>query len=153
MDKQIFNKVKIYIEEVIYLNEIEEKILRKRDKLDWLRMGDERNAFFFHASIKAKQNAKSLNHLIKADGSTIRTHHEIEREIMEFYGQLMGKLDNNITHIDIEAMIMGNQLSIKQREQLVRSISEQDITKALKGMGDLKSPGIDDYEARFFKAN
>ncbi|CAK8531607.1 unnamed protein product [Lathyrus sativus] len=65
----------------------------------------------------------------------------------------MGKDVNSINHIDIEAMRMGKQLNMDHREYLTRNISEDEITKALKGIGDLKAPGLDGYEAKFFKAS
>ncbi|CAK8579589.1 unnamed protein product [Lathyrus sativus] len=48
---------------------------------------------------------------------------------------------------------MGKQLDIHQREYLIRLISENDITKALKGIGDLKAPGLDGFGAKFFKSS
>ncbi|CAK8579067.1 unnamed protein product [Lathyrus sativus] len=65
----------------------------------------------------------------------------------------MGKEDNNINHIDIEAMRMGKQLNLEQREYLTRNITEDDIIKALRGIGNLKAPGLDGYGAKFFKAS
>ncbi|CAK8535453.1 unnamed protein product [Lathyrus sativus] len=72
---------------------------------------------------------------------------------MDFYRNLMGKKDNNPSHIDIKAMRLGAQLNMEQREYLSKNITEEDITKALKGIGDLKAPGLDGYGARFFKAS
>ncbi|CAK8560470.1 unnamed protein product [Lathyrus sativus] len=152
MNSQIIEEVKRCIEEVMSLNDIEEKSLRQRVKIERLRIGDGNNAFF-HSSIKAKQNAKCLNYLQKYDGSIITTHHEIEKEVLEFYSQLMGKQDNNLKHIDIKAMRIENQLNMEQRENLIRSVSKQEIIKALKCMGDLKAPGIDGYGARLFKSS
>ncbi|CAK8536554.1 unnamed protein product [Lathyrus sativus] len=65
----------------------------------------------------------------------------------------MGKDAETISHIDIEAMRMGKQLNMDQREYLTRPISENKITKALKGIGDLKAPGLDGYGAKFFKTS
>lgn len=56
--------VKKCTEEVINWNELEEKVLRQKSKIDWLKLGDGNNSYF-HASIKAKHNAKNLNMLYK----------------------------------------------------------------------------------------
>ena len=85
------------------------------------------------------------------NGTTLENHQDIEREIMEFYGNLMGEEDNNLNHIDIDAMRKGNQLNMVPREFLICNIYVQEIEKALKGIGDTKAPGIDVYGANFLK--
>ena len=42
---------------------------------------------------------------------------------------------------------------MEQRQFLVAPVSDQEILKALNGIGDLKSPGIDGYGAKFFKSS
>lgn len=64
----------------------------------------------------------------------------------------MGKRDNNLHHIDIETMKDGTQLSMDQRDFLIRPVSEHEIYKALNGINDLKSSGLDGFGARFFKS-
>ncbi|CAK8537113.1 unnamed protein product [Lathyrus sativus] len=47
----------------------------------------------------------------------------------------------------------GPHLNMEQRRSLLAPITEQEIHTALKGIGDLKSPGINGYGARFFKGS
>lgn len=65
----------------------------------------------------------------------------------------MGKEEVNLNHVDIDAMRSGNQLSMKPRDFLVSNITLQEIEKALKGIGDTKSPDIDGFNAKFFKVS
>lgn len=53
MDPQQIQKIKQLTEKVIQHNQIKERILMQRDKVDWLRKGDDNNSFFF-ATIKTK---------------------------------------------------------------------------------------------------
>ncbi|CAK8578493.1 unnamed protein product [Lathyrus sativus] len=138
-------------EEVISMNELEWKILQQREKIDWIRKGDGNNHYFY-AAIKGRQHTNCLTNLRTKDGRHLTTKPDIEEEVIKFYRNLMGKEVDCINHIDIEAMRMGKQLNMEQREHLTRPISEVDITKALKGIGDLKTPGMDGYGAKFFKA-
>ncbi|CAK8543473.1 unnamed protein product [Lathyrus sativus] len=152
MNNTLIEETKDLTEEVISLNELEWKILQKRAKIDWIRKGDGNNQYFC-ASIKGRHHSNCLTNLRKSDGRQITTKTNIEEEVINFYRNLMGKDINNISHIDIEAMRMGRQLNIEQREYITRTISEADFTKALRGIGDLKAPGLDGYGAKFFKAS
>ncbi|XP_058734147.1 uncharacterized protein LOC131605864 [Vicia villosa] len=64
----------------------------------------------------------------------------------------MGKDETELQHIDIEAMRMGPQLNMLQRESLIKNVTEEEIQKALAGIGDLKSLGMDGFGSKFFKA-
>lgn len=57
--------------------------------------------------------------------------------------------DTELDGINIIVMREGSQLNNKQRENLIASIKE--IEKALRNIGDLKSPGVDSYGANFYK--
>lgn len=64
MEKTHIEKVKLHTENLVMWNEMEEKSMRHRSKIDWLRMGDANNAFF-HAYVKAINNTKSIQFLQK----------------------------------------------------------------------------------------
>lgn len=72
---------------------------------------------------------------------------------MNFYNNLVGTENNNLIGIDINAMRDETQLNHMQRKLLVEPIGELETLTALKGIGDLKAPGLDGYGATFFKAN
>lgn len=145
-------KVKKYTDELIYFQELEENVLRQKAKIDWLKLGDGNNSFFY-ATVKSRANAKGMNMLRKIDGTVCATQEDIENLVLEFYGELMGKKSINLKHIDAAAIRRGGQFSMEQRQFLVAPVSDQEILKALNGIGDLKSPGIDGYGAKFFKSS
>lgn len=53
MNVEIIEKVKTCTNDVLHWNDMEEKILQHKSKVDWLRLGDGNNAYF-HAALKAK---------------------------------------------------------------------------------------------------
>ncbi|XP_025983877.1 uncharacterized protein [Glycine max] len=56
MDGNLIDTVKRCTDRVINWNEMEDSMLRQRAKVDWLRMGDENNAFFsFYHQVQASE--------------------------------------------------------------------------------------------------
>lgn len=151
MDKQRIDKVRSITEQLIHWNDMEEKNILHKTKINWLRMGDDNNAFF-HAYLKMRGNAKSIQFVQLENGNVMTAQQEIEDEFLRYYRNLMGQANNKITHIDIEAMRNGKQIGIDQRNMLTRQVSETEIEQALKCIGDNKSPGVDGYGALFFKS-
>lgn len=89
--------------------------------------------------------------LQQTDGTILSTQSDIECEVLQFYSNLMGAESNRLNHIDVEVMLKGIQVTNQQREYLMSRVTEDEIERALNGIGDLKSPGIDGYGAKFFK--
>ncbi|CAK8564653.1 unnamed protein product [Lathyrus sativus] len=152
MNATIITRIKKQKVEIIKLQELEENILRQKSKLDWLKWGDGNNSYF-HASVKAKNNSKNISQLIKEDGTILTVQADIEDEVLDYYKNLLGTADSTVCHIDVTAMRDGPQLNMEQRYYLLAPITEKEIHTALKGIGDLKSPGINGYRACFFKGS
>lgn len=74
--------------------------MTQKAKVDWLRMVDGNNPYFY-AYIKANQTRRNMGGIQSADGNVLQNHKEIEKEVLNFYSQLIGIEDNNIQHIDI----------------------------------------------------
>lgn len=64
----------------------------------------------------------------------------IEKEILDYYGTLMGKGDDELQSIDMISMRRGPQLSRAQRLELEKLITEVEIMVALKGIHDILNP-------------
>lgn len=74
------------------------------------KLGDGKNKYF-HASIKARNKYKNMNILWEEDGTTPTTHDDIQREVLDFYNNFMGKDDMELDGIDI--IVMRNGLPVK----------------------------------------
>ncbi|CAK8567230.1 unnamed protein product [Lathyrus sativus] len=151
MNTEFIEKVKTCTDELTHLQELQDQMLRQRTKINWLREGDT-NSSFFYAYLKSRTTTTNISQLYKDDGTCIHNQEDIEKEVCEFYGKLMGTREPRINMIDI-VMREGPQLSMEQRAGLISPVSVTEITNALKGIGDLKSPGIDGYGGKFFKAS
>lgn len=150
MNVALIENVKECTDDVLQWNALEEQVLKQKSRVEWLRLGDGNNAYF-HASLKAKHKHYGIHMLQKSDGSTATTQHELEEEILQFYGGLVGTSSRSMAGIDIVAMRKGRQLTIAEGASLVAPVTESEIYTALKGIGDLKAPGVDNYGAHFFK--
>ncbi|XP_058761495.1 uncharacterized protein LOC131634890 [Vicia villosa] len=152
MDKNALCRVKQCTEDLIRLQEIEDKILLQKSKITWLRLSDENNAYF-HATVKAKHKMQCIKMLKKEDGSYATDHEDIKDEVMQFYTKLMGTRAGRLKMIDVEAMRYGKQFTPEHGAILTRDVTEDAIWKALQGIGDSKAPGLDGYGAKFFKTS
>lgn len=106
---------------------------------------------FFYATMKTRQHHTQINSLTNDDGITINDRAGIEEEILYFFDNLMGKTERQMDGIDITVLRNGKQVSNSDNQFLTATVTEEEIKKALFSIGDLKSPGLDGYGAKFFK--
>lgn len=76
--------------------------------------------------------------------------HDIEDEILQFYGKLVGTANPRLNGITIVSIRKWAHLYENQRYQLIDT--QLEIAKALKGISGLTTPRIDGYGAKLFKA-
>ncbi|XP_058777111.1 uncharacterized protein LOC131651466 [Vicia villosa] len=155
IDKWNFEKIatmKRYNEDLIKWHEIDESIMKQRSKIKWLRDGDGNNSYF-HASVRLKQSTKALTMREAENGQVITHQDDIEREVLDFYGKLMGYREQSLDCVDIGALRRGSQLNRDQKILLEGKVTEDDIYIALKGIDDNSAPGLDGYTAKKFKVS
>ncbi|XP_058726677.1 uncharacterized protein LOC131598046 [Vicia villosa] len=157
LEKDKFNtdlieQAKYWTDKIIKGTDIEEKILSQKAKVDWLQLGDGNNRYF-HAIVNQKNKQKSLLGLEDQNGKLLTEFQDLEEEILNFYSNLVGTASDNLDHVDIMTLRNGTQLREEQRVELEQPITENEITNALKRIGDNKAPGIDGYNAKFYKAS
>ncbi|XP_058753184.1 uncharacterized protein LOC131626385 [Vicia villosa] len=151
-NRDIIEQAKYWTDEIIKGTNIEEKILSQKAKVDWLQLGDGNNRYF-HAIVNQKNKQKSLLGLEDQNGKLLTGFQDLEEEILKFYTNLVGTASNNLDHVDIMALRNETQLREDQRVELEQPITVNEITNALKSIGDSKAPGIDGYNAKFYKAS
>lgn len=95
--------------------------------------------------MKSRGNEKSIQFLQKDDGTIVNIQKDIEDELLDLYRNLIGKVDHKISHINVDAMRRGKQIGMDHSNFLINQVINDEIIKALKGIGDLKSPGVDVY--------
>ncbi|KAL5137396.1 Transposon TX1 uncharacterized protein [Glycine soja] len=128
-----------------------EDILMQKSKVNWLKLGDNNNAYF-HATVKEKNKNKGIYTLTDLDGNLLCTQESIEKEIVSFYKKLVGTKETDLKEIDIPVLRVGKTLSRDLAQQLIRPIDLKEIWNALVNIGETKAPGLDGFTSHFFKA-
>ncbi|XP_016481148.2 uncharacterized protein LOC107802208 [Nicotiana tabacum] len=129
---------------------IEESVLKQKSRARWIKLGDS-NSKYFSAMLKERNQRKQIKELTSLDGQKLNDADKIKHEIIEFYKLLIGTAAPNLPAINREIIKQGPMLSQQQRRQLVAEISDQEIFEGLQNIRDDKSPGVDGFNACFFK--
>lgn len=70
---------------------------------------------------------------------------------MGYYQNLLGKEQPHIKEFDSSVMERGRTVSELEAAGLCMSFTKEDVHDALKGIDDIKAPGLDGFSAGFFK--
>nr|GFA25566.1 hypothetical protein [Tanacetum cinerariifolium] len=115
---------------VVTFNEavlIEEKFLKQKAKITWLREGDA-NTAYFHKMVRSRVSHSRIDVVTDVFLSHADTTNE-------FY-------TNNL---------FSTRLDANEALDMVRIVSSQEVKSAMFSMGNDKSPGLDGFTAAFFK--
>ncbi|XP_019251156.1 PREDICTED: uncharacterized protein LOC109230079 [Nicotiana attenuata] len=76
---------------------------------------------------------------------------EIREEIIKFYKSLMGSAAHILPAVNKQTMRKGPVITQQQRIRLCAEVTKKEIYDGLYSIGNDKSPGVDGYNAYFFK--
>lgn len=142
MCTQKIDRVRECTIEVLQVSNFEEKNLRQRTKLDWLKYGDDNNTYS-HAYLKKQNEAESNQYTLYTWWHYGYWAKWNWRSPKILYGTIVGENARNFK---------GPQLSMEQCRQLTMPVIDVQILLALKGIKDITVPGVDGYGAKLFKA-
>lgn len=131
---------------------LEEKYLKQKSKLHWLQVGDKNNKYF-HRAVASRQAQNSIRELKRHDGSVTKKGEEIKEEAEHFFRELLQLIPDDYLGVTIEEMqdLLLFRCSALDKELLTHSISAAEIKKVLFAMPNDKSPGLDGFNAEFYK--
>ncbi|KAG6506034.1 hypothetical protein ZIOFF_031349 [Zingiber officinale] len=128
----------------------EESYFRQKARADWLKLGDQ-NTKYFHQSLKLRYAKNNIVSLRLQDGSMCFDHPTISRAMIDFYEDLLGVESHARVYSDSSIWQAVKLLSSKQATYLCRPVSYDEVKSTLMGMGSNKAPGVDGFNAYFFK--
>lgn len=105
----------------------------------------------FLRAVKERYIRNSIHLLYDSDGNQLTTSDDIQAEINHFYTQLLGSSTTELLGVDLKTMRSGSQLHPKSAQILIALVTESEIDLAIQSIDDAKSPGIDGFNAFFFK--
>lgn len=129
---------------------VQESIFKQKSRIEWLKLGDSNNHFFF-AAMKHRTSRNRIDTIYTQEDVLLDTPDLVKGEITHFYKLLLGTSAYSLTGIDLEVVRKGPQLSYQSQMSLIAPVTHGEIDAALKNIKDSKAPGPDGFNALFFK--
>lgn len=89
--------------------------------------------------------------LTALNGGRLTDSEDIREETIMFYKSLMGSVAHTFPAVNREVMKKGPTLSHQQQLELCKDVTEREVYEGRCSIGDDKDPGVDGYNAIFFK--
>ncbi|KAL8091333.1 hypothetical protein AgCh_033807 [Apium graveolens] len=125
----------------------EERLLKQRAKVHWLKVGDQ-NSKFFHKSLQARRFKKTILEISDEEGNVLQGEGMVSH-FVDYYRNLLGKKDYCDRCVGLDSF--AKRLDYAAANDLVREVSSEEIKEVIFHMGDDKASGPDGYSALFFK--
>ncbi|KAG7593526.1 Reverse transcriptase domain [Arabidopsis thaliana x Arabidopsis arenosa] len=136
----------------VHLSGLEEKYLKQKSKLHWLKVGDGNNKAFYKAA-KIREVRNAIKEIKCSDGTIVDTQEEIKKEAERFFCDLLTHRPGHYQGMSEEDLndLVSYRCSEAEKLKLVREVSEEEIKETLFAMPKDKSPGPDGFTVEFLK--
>jgi len=119
---------------------------QSRSRIDWLNEGDA-NTALFHLHARHRKRKNFISKLLSNDGHILTSQDEKEKNIFDFYSNLLGEsLDREVTINLDELAIPSFDLS-----ELDAPFSEDEVWRTISSLPSNKAPGPDGFTGKFYK--
>ncbi|GJT02461.1 hypothetical protein Tco_0823630 [Tanacetum coccineum] len=135
---------------VVAFNEavlIEEKFLKQKAKITWLKEGDS-NTAYFHKMVKSRVSRSRIDVVTDINGAVFQND-DVANAFINHYEVFLGHAGAT-TEFDTNNLF-STRLDANEALDMVRVVSSQEVKSAMFSMGSDKSPGPDGFTAAFFK--
>lgn len=129
---------------------IESFIIAQKARINWIKVENDNSAYSL-ASLKVRTSRNRIDHLLNNEGKLLNDPTDIAEEISGFCKGLLGSATTSLMNVDIRCLRQGAQVSKIDADFLSRTIDRAAIRNVLFTMHDNKPPGIDVFNALFFK--
>lgn len=133
------------------LNQLEFDYLTEKTRCKHLTLSD-KNTKYFYSLVKGSRTRNSVQFLKQEDGTTTFDQAQIVGAFTNFYEDLLGTFEP-VRHPDLNIWNLGPKLTASQREDMLGTVSIEEIKATLFGIDSDKAPGPDGFTAAFFKEN
>ena len=155
LDKDPSN-VKLREEELVfnstYKNAVldEERLLKQKTKIEWLREGDH-NSAYFHNILKGRVSKSRILCVKDVMGRNYKDD-GVANVFVSHFQDFLGNCDE-VYPIEDPDGLFNKKLDAENALHLIRDITNEEIKYALFDIDDNKAPGPDGYTSKFFKAS
>ncbi|GJS01701.1 hypothetical protein Tco_0318209 [Tanacetum coccineum] len=126
---------------------MEEKFLKQKAKIDWLREGDS-NSAYFHKLVKSRTSRSRIDVVTSGNGE-IFENDQVATAFVSYYEMFLGQ--PGITSGFCATDLFRSRLNEDVALNMTGHVTRQEVKSALFSMGNDKAPGPDGYTVAFFK--
>ncbi|GJW63854.1 hypothetical protein Tco_0115738 [Tanacetum coccineum] len=126
---------------------LQERFLKQRSKIQWLKEGD-LNTAYFHKAVKARVSRSRIDIITNSLGNVFEND-QVATAFVDHYTTFLGQADT-LQHLDTNDLFYARLLD-QDAANMVCDITTKEVKDAMFSMGNDKSPGPDGYTAAFFK--
>ncbi|GJU49824.1 hypothetical protein Tco_1219379, partial [Tanacetum coccineum] len=126
---------------------LQERFLKQRAKVQWLKEGDN-NSAFFHKAVKSRVSRSRIDVVSNSEG-VLFENDQVPIAFTTHYEVFLGQ--PGVTQPLDTLGLFPTKLTGNDALYMVRNVSEVEVKDAMFSMGNEKSPGPDGYTAAFFK--
>ncbi|KAL0304662.1 UNVERIFIED_CONTAM: putative mitochondrial protein [Sesamum calycinum] len=130
------------------LREDKEHLWKQRGWMEWLREGD-RNTKFFHARASSRCKKNEISRLKGEDGVFVKKKEDIQNIITAYFSNLFKSTKPHKESIEEVFWHVQPKVTTLMNQTLMQPFIAEEVTRALKQMGPVKSPGPDESQSAF----
>ncbi|GJZ34000.1 hypothetical protein Tco_0579436 [Tanacetum coccineum] len=125
----------------------EERFLKQKAKLEWLRVGDS-NSAYFHKTVKERVSRNRID-IITDMNNVTHTNNEVPTAFVEHYMNFLGS-SAPVSNLDNRGLF-SKKISNEKADYMVREVTNGEIKDAMFSIDNDKAPGPDGFTLLFFK--
>ena len=134
------------------LADIEERYIKEKAKLIWVKHGDQ-NTKAFHTAVKIREVRNNIREIRCSDGSVVSSAEGIKREAEHHFREFMNERPTNFVEWSVSELteVLDFECTEEDKRLLIQEVNEDEIRKVVFAMPKEKSPGPDGFTIEFFK--
>ncbi|GJX35824.1 sodium/hydrogen exchanger 6 [Tanacetum coccineum] len=125
----------------------EERFLKQKAKIEWLKAGDS-NTAYFHKIMKSKC-ARNMIEMVSDASNNLYDDNQVPGAFVNHYNQFLGAEGVTIPLDDHD--LFTRVLDDVKADFMVRDVSNDEVKSVIFSMRDDRAPGLDGFTAAFFK--
>ncbi|GKE05481.1 hypothetical protein Tco_1397499 [Tanacetum coccineum] len=126
----------------------EESFLKQKAKVQWLNEGD-KNSKYFHNVVKGRLNRNRISYMEDLNGNAFHGN-EVGEQFVHHFKNVLG-LSSKVNPIEDLVGLFSKTLPVSEAEFMIRSVSNDEIKKALLEIDGNKAPDPNGFSAQFCK--
>ncbi|GJU01623.1 reverse transcriptase domain, reverse transcriptase zinc-binding domain protein [Tanacetum coccineum] len=125
----------------------EERFLKQKAKIDWLKVGNS-NLAFFHRSVKERVSRTRID-CIHGQDNVVYEGSAVPHLFVNHYTNFLGTKSSTTTLNQVG--LFGRKLNASKAEAMIREVTNEEIKRDMFSIGNDKAPSPNSYTSVFYK--